>query len=89
MLLAILLIFLLLWVMAFLNKDNINKETYDYKCFLLTIPSAKERSDRFLTSHNKDIPIEVIHGPDTRNLKVREIRRRYRIRYFETLSNAL
>lgn len=70
MLLAILLIFLLLWVVAFLNKDNINKETYDYKCFLLTIPSAKERSDRFLMSHNKDIPIEVIHGPDTRNLKV-------------------
>jgi len=71
MLLAIIIIISIFWIVVFLNKGVVvRKETYDYKCFLLTIPDAKERSDRFLMSHNKDIPIEVIYGPDTRNLKV-------------------
>ena len=71
MILAILLIIIIFWFVVFLNKGAvIRKETYDYKCFLLTIPDAKERSDRFLMTHNKDVPIEIIYGPDTRNLKV-------------------
>jgi hypothetical protein len=35
----------------------------------LTIPAAKERQEQFLASHNKDVPIEVIYGADTRTMR--------------------
>ena len=57
---------------------------YDYKCFLLTIPSEKERQERFMKYHNPTIPIEVIYGPDTRNVKnAREFENHVDPEYFE------
>ena len=57
---------------------------YDYKCFLLTIPTEKERQERFMKYHNPTIPIEVIYGPDTRNVKnAREFENHVDPEYFE------
>lgn len=82
MLLAILLIIIIFWIVVLLNKKTV--KSYDYKCFLLTIPGAKERRERFYASHNKDIPIEVIYGPDTRTLKnAREYEDLIEPEYFE------
>ena len=57
---------------------------YDYKCFLLTIPSEKERQEKFMKYHNPTIPIEVIYGPDTRSVKTaREFENHIDPEYFE------
>jgi len=45
-------------------------EGYDYKCFLLTLPKEKVRTIRFMNNHNPEVPIEIIYGPDTRDVKV-------------------
>ena len=46
------------------------REGYDYKCFLLTLPKEDLRRQKFMRYHNSSIPIEVIYGPDTRDVKV-------------------
>lgn len=75
----IILVFLVLY--RFLRKS---RSKYDYKCFLLTVRDQKERQERFFKSHRDDIPIEVIYGPDTRNVKVaREFEEHIEPEYFE------
>jgi len=60
------------------------KNEFDYKCFLLTIKTERDRQQRFINSHNKDIPIEIIYGPDTRSVKVaREFEDLIEPEYFE------
>jgi hypothetical protein len=44
-----------------------NREPYDYKCFLLTVKGQHERQERFFKNHNRNIPIEVIYGPNTKD----------------------
>ena len=43
---------------------------FDYKCFLLTTKNQKQRQEGFFKSHNPNIPIEVIYGPETKNVKI-------------------
>ena len=52
----------------YLLKNRV--EEYDFKCFLLTLPSEHERRERFLSQHPIHIPLEIIYGPDTRDIKV-------------------
>jgi hypothetical protein len=45
-------------------------EEYDYDCFLLTLPEKEEkRKERFMKVTTQSIPIEIIYGPDTKNVK--------------------
>jgi len=67
MILFIILIILILLVLyKFLRK---RRSEYDYKCFLLTVKDEKARRDKFFKNHKKDVPVEVIYGPDTRRVK--------------------
>lgn len=52
----------------YLLKNRV--EEYDFKCFLLTLPSEHERRERFLSHHPIHIPLEIVYGPDTRDIKV-------------------
>ena len=65
MILFIILILLVLY--KFLRK---HRSEYDYKCFLLAVKDEKARRDKFFKNHKKDVPVEVIYGPDTRQVKV-------------------
>lgn len=57
---------------------------YQYKCFLLTMKTEKLRQERFFKSHDPNIPIEVIYGPDTRNIETaREYEDKIEPRYFK------
>jgi len=67
MILVTLIIILL--VVLFVTLRTSKTSNYDYKCFLLTIPSEKKRRERFMKHHNQKVPIEIIYGPDTRNVK--------------------
>lgn len=63
-------LFIILFVVLFLVLYRRNTtETYDYKCFLLTLPTEQERRRRFMKHHNPEVPLEIIHGPDTRDIK--------------------
>jgi GR25 family glycosyltransferase involved in LPS biosynthesis len=62
--------FLLLGVIFLLYK--INKKSLDYKCFLLTIPSSKDRKDNFEANHDPTVPLEIIYGVDTKNVEIAE-----------------
>lgn len=68
---VILIILVLLIVLVMLVMEPRKKPSdYDYKCFLLTVKDQKERQERFYKSHQKEIPVETIYGPDTRIVKV-------------------
>src|SRR6056300_2066451 len=68
---VILIILVLLIVLVMLVMEPRKKPSdYDYKCFLLTVKDQKERQERFYKSHQEEIPIETIYGPDTRIVKV-------------------
>ena len=60
------------------------KIKYQYKCFLLTMKTEKLRQERFFKNHDASIPIEVIYGPDTRNIETaREYEDRIEPKYFK------
>lgn len=66
-----LIILVLLIVLVILVIESKKKPgNYDYKCFLLTMKNQKARQERFYKSHQREIPIETIYGPDTRVVKV-------------------
>ena len=78
------ILILLLVAILFRVYRHQKTEGYDYKCFLLTIPTEKDRQNRFMRHHNPEIPIEVIYGPDTRNVKTaREFEDHIDPEYFE------
>ena len=58
--------------MIHILSSKTNRSKYDYKCFLLTLKDQKKRQERFIKTHNKDIPLEIIYGPDTRTPKQAE-----------------
>lgn len=59
-------------------------ETHDYKCFLLTLPTEEKRRRRFMNHHDPNIPIEIIYGPDTRDVKkARKFENQIEGEYFE------
>jgi len=64
MLLALLLVIVLVLILAR------GGEKYNYKSYLLTIPSAQERRDVFFEYHDNDQhPVEVVYGQDTRDVR--------------------
>jgi hypothetical protein len=67
MLVVIILLVLVLIVAMTCRKQQTN---YDYKCFLLTIKDAKTRQERFMKHFNGATPLEVIYGPNTKNVKI-------------------
>src|SRR6056300_1886059 len=64
-----LLIVILVIVLVFFYNRRTKVEKYDYDCFLLTLPESTKRQEKFFRSHNKDIPIEVVYGENTKNVK--------------------
>lgn len=83
MILFIILFLIVILVILKYDADG-KQETYDYKCFLLTLKDQTERQERFLKSHRDDIPLEIIYGPDTRSIKVaREFEEFIEPEYFE------
>lgn len=61
-----------------------NSSPYQYKCFLLTLEKEKQRRKRFFENHDPKIPIEVIYGPDTRDVeKAREFEDEIVPKYFQ------
>jgi len=79
----IILVLLLVAVLLITFRTQ-KKEGYDYKCFLLTLPSEEVRRQRFMKNYNPEIPIEIIYGPDTRTVKrVRDFENHIDGEYFE------
>jgi hypothetical protein len=66
----VLIIMFIIIILAVKFRGKQPKPSYDYKCFLLTMKDALDRQEKFFKSHPKDIPIEVIYGPDTRKVKI-------------------
>jgi GR25 family glycosyltransferase involved in LPS biosynthesis len=67
MLVVIILLVLVLIVAMTCRKQ---RTEIDYKCFLLTIKNAKSRQERFMKHFNGATPLEVIYGPNTKNVKI-------------------
>lgn len=63
----IIIVILVISFLLFYRKRRV--ETYDFKCFLLTLKTEHKRQERFMKHHNQDVPIEIIYGPDTRTIK--------------------
>lgn len=63
------LIVILVMVLVFFYNRRTKVEKYDYDCFLLTLQESTRRQEKFFRSHNKDIPIEVVYGVNTKNVK--------------------
>ena len=78
-------IFVLLLVATLLaTYRRQTREGYDYKCFLLTLPKEDLRRRRFMKYHNPEVPVEVIYGTDTRNIKnARKFEHQIDAEYFE------
>jgi len=65
------IVFIILFILViYILLKTRTKQKYQYKCFLLTVKDQKERQGRFFKSHDENIPIETIYGPDTRNVKI-------------------
>ena len=64
----ILILFLIAIILRTIRRPS--KEKYDYKCFLLTLPKENVRRERFMKHYNPEIPLEIIYGPDTRDIKI-------------------
>jgi hypothetical protein len=62
--LAVIILLVLVLIVA------MTRHNYDYKCFLLTTDNAKTRQERFMKHFNGATPLEVIHGPNTKNVKI-------------------
>ena len=72
MLLFVILLTIVVYILAVTYREEKIKikEKYDYKCFLLTVNSAKTRQERFFKHYSGFTPIEVIYGPNTGNVKI-------------------
>jgi GR25 family glycosyltransferase involved in LPS biosynthesis len=79
------IVFIILFILViYILLKTRTKQKYQYKCFLLTVKDQKERQGRFFKSHDENIPIETIYGPDTRNVKIaREFEEHVEPEYFE------
>ena len=64
---VILILLLVATLLALYRRQD--TEGYDYKCYLLTLPESTERQRKFFKSHNPNIPIEVVYGVNTKNVK--------------------
>lgn len=68
----IILVFLLFLILIAVNMQIQGRtelyRTYDYKCYLLTLPESKQRQRTFFKYHNPNVPIEVKYGINTKNV---------------------
>jgi len=58
----VLILILIITLSLYITRQR-NRE---YKCFVITIPSSKQRYNNFINSYDKSVPLEVIYGKDTR-----------------------
>lgn len=80
----IVLLLLLIGIVALRYVHMKNKVQYDYNCFLLTLPESTERREKFFRYHDPDIPVKVMNGINTKNVKIaREFEERIEPEYFE------
>jgi len=72
MFLFVILLTFVIYILAITYREEKIKlkEKYDYKCFVLTVNGAKSRQERFMKHYNDTLPLEIIYGPNTRNVKV-------------------
>jgi len=64
------IVFVILLIVAILLLIRTEREkfaNYDFKCFLLAMKNQPSRSEQFIRSLDKKIPLEVIYGKDTRS----------------------
>lgn len=66
----LIIILLVLVVFLIVKRRTKIRENYEYKCFLLTIKNAKSRQERFIKHFEGVTPLEVIYGPNTKNVKI-------------------
>ena len=86
MFLFVVLLSLVIYILveSFRKQGLDTKETYEYKCFLLTLPDSTERQRKFFKSHKKTIPIETVYGINTKKMiNVREYEHIIEPEYFE------
>lgn len=60
------LFILIVGVIIYLLKE---KKKLSYKCFLLTLPNSTNRRQKFLASHDRAVPLEIIYGVDTKSVE--------------------
>jgi hypothetical protein len=82
MILVVVVIVVLVFLYVILRRQK--HQQNDYKCFLLTVKGQNDRQERFFKNYKGSVPIEVIYGPDTRQVKVaREYEEHIEPEYFE------
>jgi hypothetical protein len=75
---------LILILILFLRYGRIKKRRYDYNCFLLSLPESTERREKFFRYHDPGIPVKVMNGINTKNIKIaREFEEVVEPEYFE------
>jgi len=80
----LILVILLVVTLIFFYYKRTKIRKYDYKCFLLTLPTEEKRRERFMKHHSSEVPIEIIYGPDTRDIKnARKFENQIEGEYFE------
>lgn len=65
----VLTVVLLILAVAVYSKNQRSKRRYDYECFLLSLPESTERRGTFFKHHDSEIPIKVVDGVNTKNIK--------------------
>ena len=63
------LVLFLVGVIIYLLYLLKEKKKLSYKCFLLTLPSSTDRRQKFLASHDRSVPLEIIYGTDTKSVE--------------------
>jgi GR25 family glycosyltransferase involved in LPS biosynthesis len=61
--------YVILFVVVCFLLTRVNRkkfEKYDFKCFLLGMKNEPSRSEQFVRSIDKKMPLEIIYGKDTR-----------------------
>ena len=68
-LIALVTVTVLLIIRYIYKTSGVDTGKYDYKCFLLTLPTSTSRRKKFLKYHDPDVPIEIVYGVNTKNVK--------------------
>src|SRR5210317_514881 len=61
------IILLIVAILLLIRTERKKFANYDFKCFLLAMKNQPARSEQFIRSLDKKIPLEVIYGKDTRS----------------------
>jgi len=86
MFLFVVLLSLVIYILveSFRKQGLETKETYEYKCFMLTVKDAKTRQETFMKHFDAAAPLEIIYGPNTSKVQIaREFEHIMEPEYFE------